>query len=250
MSTSPIIPGAESFLFSGSSTGCLLIHGLTTSPQVIRAVGEQIAKHSGFTVSGPLLAGHGTTLDDLLLVSPVDWVQNLLDATDQLCQTCEKVFIGGLSLGALLTLYMVGKYTDMFAGAMPINGGVYSTTTTMAEMLFDPAVDPFIPNGQPDIKKLNVHEICYDAMPMQTLRQLFALRDVTRLLLPRITCPTLIIQSRQDRWVDPQNGPRMFDALNAPDKQLLWLENSYHTATLDNDQALIAESMAEFMMKH
>ena len=35
--------------------------------------------------------------------------------------------------------------------------------------------------------------------------------------------------------------------LGAADKRLIWLENSYHVATLDNDKELIAAEMVAFI---
>ncbi len=70
---------------------------------------------------------------------------------------------------------------------------------------------------------------------------------MTRDLLPRIQCPTLVIQSRIDHVVDPSNGPRIVRLIGAKRVQLLWLDESYHVATLDNDKELIAEQAVAFI---
>lgn len=40
------------------------------------------------------------------------------------------------------------------------------------------------------------------------------------------------------------------EKLGSEDKELVWLENSYHVATLDNDADLIAERTARFIHDH
>ena len=45
---------------------------------------------------------------------------------------------------------------------------------------------------------------------------------------------------RRDHVLPPENGPHLLEKLGSEDKELVWLENSYHVATLDNDADLIA----------
>ncbi len=49
-----IMDGAEPFFFPAGKTGCLLIHGITASPQQFRAMGEYLASQ-GITTLGVLL---------------------------------------------------------------------------------------------------------------------------------------------------------------------------------------------------
>ena len=50
------------FCFEGSSTGVLLLHGLTATPVEVRLIGQYLHER-GYTVSGPLLPGHGATVE-------------------------------------------------------------------------------------------------------------------------------------------------------------------------------------------
>ena len=62
--------------------------------------------------------------------------------------------------------------------------------------------------------------------------------------------PALIIASREDHVVrEPANAEYIMANLGSKDKKMLWLENSYHVATLDNDAELIFEQAAEFIDK-
>ena len=99
-------------------------------------------------------------------------------------------------------------------------------------------------------KKPGVTELAYDDVPVPAIRQLYALMSVTRELLPRVKCPTLVIQSRDDHVVLPDNAPFIIENVGAEDKRLLWLENSYHVATLDHDQELIARETLKFIQNN
>ncbi|MFH2130903.1 MAG: alpha/beta hydrolase, partial [bacterium] len=90
-------------------------------------------------------------------------------------------------------------------------------------------------------------ELAYSEVPVPSIRQLFALKSVTRELLPRVICPTLVIQSLEDHVVEPRNAQFIMDHIGSEDKSLLWLEASYHVATLDNDRERIAREVLKFI---
>jgi carboxylesterase len=46
--------------------------------------------------------------------------------------------------------------------------------------------------------------------------------------------------------VPPVNAMKIVKAIRSDDIRLLWLNNSYHVATLDNDKDLIVERVGEF----
>lgn len=75
------------------------------------------------------------------------------------------------------------------------------------------------------------------------------LLQVTNELLPRITCPTLVMHALEDHWVPPENATYILAQINSSQIELLWLENSYHIATLDHDQELIAQKVVQFIQE-
>jgi carboxylesterase len=74
-------------------------------------------------------------------------------------------------------------------------------------------------------------------MPVLPIKEFMAIMRVTDDLLPTITAPA-------------ENGPHILEKLGSEDKELVWLENSYHVATLDNDAVLIGERTARFIRDH
>jgi len=95
----------SAFFLEGGPVGVLLIHGFTGSPPEMRLVGDYLYQR-GCTVSGPLLPGHGTNVDDMNRRQWSEWTAHVEWALSDLQSRCSTVFVGGLSMGALLTLYL------------------------------------------------------------------------------------------------------------------------------------------------
>jgi len=130
---------------------------------------------------------------------------------------------------------------------VPINGAVFLDSPDLAALAFGHGFPPFVPGVGSDIKQPGVVELAYPVIPVPAVRQIYALMGATRELLPRVGCPLLIFESKEDHVVVPANGPYILDHVCARDKRLVWLENSYHVATLDNDKELIAAATLRFI---
>ncbi|HSR30012.1 MAG TPA: alpha/beta fold hydrolase [Anaerolineae bacterium] len=245
-----MMPGAEAFFFEGSEVGVLASHGFTGTTQSMRFVAEYLAQEGGCTVIGPCLKGHGTTPEDMATTTAEDWIRCVEESLDTLQARCSKIFITGLSMGGTLTLYIAAMHADVIAGAIPINGAVFVNSPDMASLAFMQGAPPSVPGVGSDIKKEGVTELVYPVVPVPAIRQLYALMAVTRELLPRVTCPTLIFQSRDDHVVVPDNAPYILENIGAAEKRLVWLEDSYHVATQDNDKELIAAETLRFIQAH
>jgi carboxylesterase len=246
MSEGPVMSGAEPFFLRGGDTGILLSHGFTGTTQSMRYLGEALHR-LGYTVSAPRLKGHGISPAAMAKSTAGEWVASLEDALAELRPQCKRVFIGGLSMGGALTLYMAGKHAGVFAGAFPINAVVHVDSPDLAGLAFDRNAPPAIPGVGSDIKDPAVKELAYPEVPVPAIKELFALIAVTRELLPRITCPTLILQSRDDHVVPPGNGKTIAGGVGAARVELVWLENSFHVATIDYDKDRIVAEVHRFI---
>ena len=70
--------------------GVLLVHGFTGSPASMRPWGEYLHQR-GYTVTVPLLPGHGTTPHDLNRVKWQEWPAKVLTCSTTLFRTTIKV---------------------------------------------------------------------------------------------------------------------------------------------------------------
>jgi len=86
-----------------------------------------------------------------------------------------------------------------------------------------------------DIARKDVVEITYDGTPLPAALSLFKGVEDVALRLTEIQCPVLLFSSRQDHVVPPTNGDLVASSVSGPCERV-WLEHSFHVATLDNDR--------------
>jgi carboxylesterase len=239
------------FYLDGGPVGVLLIHGFTGSPPEMRLVGDYLHGR-GLTVSGPLLPGHGTTLEDLNQTEWTEWTGHVERALAELRARCETVFVGGLSMGALLTLYLAAHHPDL-PGAI-----AYSPATIVADQRtrLAPILKYLmrqVPKGEDD----DLHDPearsriwSYEGWPAAGVYELHKLTREVKRLLPRVTCPLLVIHSTADGTIHPDSAQYTYDRAGSTDKELVTLHGSGHVLTVDAEWEAVAEKTYQFIQSH
>jgi carboxylesterase len=246
----PVRPGAESWSSPGGGPhGALVLHGFTGSPVSMRPLGEVLAD-AGFAVEVPRLPGHGTSPLDLQQTSWSDW---LAEAERRLAalqaRTPDgKVVVIGLSMGGAVTARL-GELHPELAGIVLINAPV-AAPPELAEGLaamLETGVDVIDSIGG-DLADPDADEASYEQTPLRPLVTMLEAGVEVRAHLGDIRCPTLIITSRQDHVVTPTDSDVLAEAISGPVERL-WLEKSYHVATLDYDRAEVESRTLEFAQR-
>jgi carboxylesterase len=83
-----------------------------------------------------------------------------------------------------------------------------------------------------------------------TTVQLIRLVHETWDLLPRIQQPILVMQSRQDHTVMPINVHWLLNRVGSTEREILWLNESYHVITEDIEADRVAERVVSFVHRH
>ena len=63
---------------------------------------------------------------------------------------------------------------------------------------------------------------------------------------PAWSSPTLLLSSREDHVVQSESGDVLEARVSGPVERI-WLEDSYHVATLDNDAPLVESRVTAFL---
>ncbi|HEY5014541.1 MAG TPA: alpha/beta fold hydrolase [Acidimicrobiia bacterium] len=245
MSSITVLPGAESWSASGGTNGVLVLHGFTGCPQSMRPLAEACAA-AGFSVELPRLPGHGTTIADMLPTSWTDWSRAAAAAYDDLAARCARVVVCGLSMGATLTAWLATQRPDV-AGIVVINGAFGPIDEAVRGAIVaarDSGLDR-IPGPGGDIAEPGREELAYGEAPVAGLLSLLDAADALQESLARIAIPALVITSRQDHVVPPSASEHFVAAVGGPVEHV-WLERSYHVATLDFDAHEIEERTVAF----
>jgi len=242
------VPGAQAWSAEGGDVGVLVLHGFTGNPVSLRPYAEALAR-AGFTVELPLLPGHGTTWQDLQRTTWRDWAGEAATALDKLRARTRARVVTGLSMGGTLALHVAQSRGADISGLALVNPYIYSPDPRMKLLPVLKSLVPSLPGVGNDIAKPGADEKPYTRIPLRALHSLTQLQSSVTENLAKITVPALVFTSRQDHVVDPGNSARILAGLGSSDKEQVWLDRSYHVATIDYDADLISERTAAFIRR-
>ncbi len=260
---------ATDFLLEGDRRGVLLIHGLTGTPNEMRLLAKGL-NHAGFTVYAMQLAGHCGDVEDLLATNWHDWYASVEQAADHLLQRVDHLFVGGLSMGALLALKLAADRPGQIAGV-----GVYGAT-----FRYDGWSIPWIARLSfllPTLKRLGIGRgraflerppygirderlraqisaamLSGDSTvagllgnPWYALAELQQLSARVRRQLRQVTAPCLVAHASHDDVASVRNAERVLLGVSAR-TELLLLADSYHMITIDKQRRTVIEHSAAF----
>jgi carboxylesterase len=240
--------GAEPFSAAGGRQGALVIHGFTGNTFSMRGIAKVLAG-AGMTIEAPLLPGHGTSVADMVETGWSDWSGAAEAAYRDLADRCDKVAVVGLSMGGTLTCWLGERHFEI-AGLVLINPLVRPIPADQLE-----AVKGLVEAGETlmdgigsDIAMPDAVELSYDQTPLVPLISLIEAAGEVGAKLGDIACPTLLFSSRNDHVVPPENGDDLVAALGDRCERV-WLERSFHVATLDYDRNEIDKRALDFVTR-
>jgi carboxylesterase len=246
--SAPIMPGAEPESIDGGPNGALVLHGFTGNCNSMRGIAHALAA-AGFTVELPLLPGHGTSVEDMITTTWSDWSAAAEEALEKLQARVDgKVVVVGLSMGGSLTAWLGTRHPEL-VGLAFINPAVTMPPDMRegVQAMLDSGEEYIVGIGS-DIADPDCTESAYEKTPLKPLLSLFEAEQETHPNLTKIACPSLIITSRQDHVVPPESSDDLAGAVDGPVERI-WLERSFHVATLDYDKADVESAVVEFAIR-
>jgi carboxylesterase len=244
----PILAGAEPFSAKGGPIGIVVLHGYTGNPDSMRPLAAALAA-AGHAVELPLLPGHGTSVEDLMSTSWSDWSSVAEASYDDLAGRCERVVVAGLSMGGSLAIWLAERHPEI-AGIIVVNPLVDPPATSFREMLraMVDAGAASVPSIGSDIAKQGAVESAYEATPIEPMLSMFAAVDEIAAGLGQLRCPVLLLSSRNDHVVPSESGDLLAERAGGPVERV-WLERSFHVATLDFDAGELETRALGFVSK-
>ena len=242
----PLLPGAEPFSHDGGPVGALVVHGFTGQPRSMRPWADHLAA-AGLSVELPRLPGHGTAWQDMTVTRWDDWYAEVDRTFSLLKGRCDTVFVMGLSMGGSLSLRLAEQRPDEVAGLVLVNPAVHTERWDRHLLPFVRHVVKAFPGIVNDIKRPGQDEGGYDKLPLQPAYSLQQGWAAIRADISKVTAPLLLLHSREDHVVEPSNAAWILAHVASTDTTEIWLEDSYHVATLDNDAPLIFDESVKFV---
>ncbi len=247
---SQLLPGGEPFFLPGGSTGCLLIHGFTASPQEMRRLGDHLAGE-GHTVLGVRLPGHATVLTDMLRVRWTDWYAATLDGACLLSDMCARIVPVGLSLGGALALRLAAEQPVAAAVALstPYRQPPDRRLAVLRHLTW---IVRFWRKGPPDWRdpQAQAERVAYPAYPLRAIAEVDATLAAMRSTLESIRAPVLLMHSAEDDFVRPDNMGLIAGNITASRVETALVTHSNHIITCDAARQLVFKRVAEFISRH
>lgn len=245
-----VMEGAETFLLKGTNgRAVLLLHGYTGTTAEMRPFGDYL--HSlGYTVLCPRLPGHGTSVDDLEQTVAGQWVTAAKLGYALLAKSYDKIYVAGLSMGALLAIVVAA--TEKVKAVAFLAAPIFVKDRRVPFLPLLRYFIRYLPKRKRNYHDLQAYCQAYEKMPTKPLTSLFALSKTCRKqLIPQISVPCVILQSKIEHTVDPRSAQYIFEhlATAAREKELLWFERSGHILTLDSEHEAVFRSIAEFFRR-
>lgn len=240
-----IMDGAGPFFYQGSKIGIIMIHGGGGGTCAdLKPLAEDLHEKGGYTISVPLLPGYGTSPEDLKNTPIQDWYDHLDKEMQALKQMCEKIFMGGHSMGGVLTLISASKYD--FDGIFTISAP-YDLKGILPKLI--PLAKLFrIKYHKVDSDKFKEETggkwVGYDKIPVNTGNKIILLLKEMKQLLYTIDCPTLLMQGRFDSEIKKSSMENISSTIKTQKKKMVWLEQDHPILLCHEHEKILSEIMS------
>ena len=253
----------ETFYQGNTGHAVVLLPGLCGSELEMGAI-PRLLKQSNHTYTIPRIKGYSAHTG---LTGYQEWIDSVDQFVTDLSQTHDSISIAGLSMGATLALAVAEQ-----------NSKVHSLVILSPVFLFDgwsvPWYYPFLallnkigirnwhfkerePFGvknvelrrhiQKAVMANSVSELGAAHLPAVHLYQSLELVKATKKELSSITADTLIIHAVDDETASPKNPEIIIDRISSETCRMIWLGNSYHMITVDNEREVVANEVNNFI---
>ncbi len=230
----------SSFFFEGGKVGFVLLHGFTATTTEVRPLGEAL-RDAGYTVSAPLLPGHGTHPDNLNNVRWQDWYRTAEQEFERLSSRCETVWLGGESMGGLLCL--------LLAARKPKVGGLllYAPALSVRRMRVAYVAQFFMKYLAKKNINYELQWSGYNVYPIKGAVELLKLQKVTRKALGKVKAPTKVFFSEKDATVELSASQTLSQKIGAEIFDMEILKDSPHVILLGGEQATVIDRSLSFL---
>jgi len=248
-----MMKGAEPiFIDKKSKLGILMLHGFSSTPDEFRELSSYFAD-KGFTVSVPLLAGHGTSPEEMLKTNANDWANSAKEAYLKLKQKSNKVFLIGNSFGSDIIFWLAKEFNNEQEGIVSLGAPIFLRYHAILVLrLYTYGLVQRFYTKPPRLYKTDytdmLDEVTYSKIPTKSVRQF--LRFIKKEAVPilkKVKIPTLVIHSDNDGVISPKSATYIYQHLGSDFKRLHWFNSSCHIATKDANKSELFEKIFAFL---
>lgn len=266
------------FLRGDGRCRVLLLHGLTGTPTELGYLAHWLRSRARYHVSCPRLANHGQPIGLLARTTASQLYASARDAFLE-ARTAARaeglpLVVGGLSMGANLSLMLAAEFPGDVAGVVCLAPTLfYDGWAVPWYQRLIPLVDytplkyfAYFREGEPfglkdealrakiaaqyaamDLRDSSAAaRTGYAHFPVRLFCEMRRLIGACKRALPRVSSPVLVVQAEHDDATSPRNARFILQRVASARRELLLLEQSYHLVSADLERSLVAERLQEF----
>jgi carboxylesterase len=256
--------GPARIFSEGDGHAVLLLHGLSSSPIELRYLARYL-HNEGFTVCAPLIEGYSAGSSEQTMEQ---WVESAAREFDALAARYERVSICGLSIGGALAMRLIRERPSaqslvLLSLTLAYDGWAIPWYRFLLDWAYYTPLrhtyryresEPFGVRNEALRKKIaramqrnSFSEVGPSTISMPALHQALRLARSARKDVAAIENDTLVIHAIDDETSSPRNPRYVIDNIGANFLRTLWLDDSYHMITSDNEREIVARETTLFL---
>jgi len=253
---------ASPFFAPRAGPAALCLHGLTSTPFETVPVARALST-AGFSVSAPLLAGHGVDAATLGRTRWQDWLASAEAGFEELRAASGggPMALIGFSMGGLLALRLARlrptEVSALVVASAPLRLRPWQSAAVKAWR----RLPRFLRRGRlAALRKKNGSDVTDESvrrenpglreMPLAAVAELVALGGIVRRDLPFIRQPTLVAHGQRDQTVALQCSYELAGCIASDIVEQLWLPRSGHLLGVDVERNQLASVVVRFLRRH
>lgn len=255
----------DAAMFSrGGDHAVLLLHGLSSSPLEMRYL-ARFLQGEGFTVNVPMLDGYSAGMTQDVMER---WVDAAVAEYDKLAAEYPRVSVCGLSIGAALALALARQRPSiqalvLLSLTLSYDGWAIPWYRFLLDLAYYTPLRHLwryresAPYGlrnealrskvERAMKRGDISEVGPATISLPALHEAQRLARSVRGQLSFIKNDCLIIHAIDDETSNPRNAQFVAQQIGTPFLRTIWLDDSYHMITSDNERETVARGTAVFL---
>jgi carboxylesterase len=233
------------FTFEAGPRAVLLLHGFTGHTADVRILGRFLEK-KGYTSHAPIYRGHGLPPENLIVTRPDEWWEDVLKAYQHLTDLGYKeIVVCGLSLGGVLSLKLA--YSEKVKAVIPMCAPMFFDNEKQLSSGFQVFAKEYkqLEGKDEATIKMEVEFLMNNSNEMFV--ELGKLIRNVQQHVDMIYTPTMVVQARLDKMINPESATYIFDHVEAEQKEIKWYEESGHVITIDKEKEQLHEDIYQFL---
>jgi len=265
------------FFLPGDKNLCFLIHGLTGTAKEMSAIAQRLNKQ-GFSVAAPLMLNHNKSISCLKRTTWREIYSSMRAEFLKYANEYENIFVAGLSFGALIGILLADEFPEKikalncFSPTLFYDGWGNPKSRVLLPLIYKTPLKywlyfkeeyPYglknerlrskVENFYKDAELFDyskVHLYGFPVIPVSCMHQNSLLARKVISILKDIRTPIQLLQAREDDVTSPKNSYCIYNRVKSMEKKIIFLENSYHIITADQERDKVAEETVAFFDKY